>query len=82
MEWTEEDDEGGPAFVVRRIQPYQATKTYRCPGCDHDIAEGVGHVVAWREGDVEERRHWHRPCWEQRHHRGPRVMRGRSAPRY
>jgi len=30
---------------VRRVQPYEATKRYACPGCHRDIAVGVGHVV-------------------------------------
>ncbi len=77
MEWTEPDGEGGPDFVVRRIQPYQASKPYRCPGCDQEIPAGTGHVVAWREGDVEGRRHWHRPCWSRRSDRRPRVYRAR-----
>ena len=27
---------------MRHVQPYQAEKTYRCPGCDHEIAIGLG----------------------------------------
>jgi len=27
---------------VRHVQPYEATKTYRCPGCDHEISPGTG----------------------------------------
>ena len=30
---------------VRHVQPYQAVKTYRCPGCDHEIPPGLGHEV-------------------------------------
>lgn len=77
-----EESDDGLSYVVRRIQPYQATKTYRCPGCDQEIVPGVGHVVSWREDDVDERRHWHTPCWDRRAHRGPRVQRSRNAPRY
>ncbi len=69
-------------YVVRRVQPYQAAKAYRCPGCDQEIGPGVGHVVAWREGDTESRRHWHAPCWERRDDRRPRTVRSRNAPRY
>ena len=43
------------------MQPYQATKTYRCPGCDHPIPPGTGHIVVVPER-VEDRRHWHRAC--------------------
>ncbi|MFD0537435.1 hypothetical protein ACFQY7_30485 [Actinomadura luteofluorescens] len=60
-----------------------AAKPYRCPGCDQEIAPGVGHVVAWRAGDGgDDRRHWHRPCWQARNRRTPRVLRSRNAPRY
>ncbi|HZG94366.1 MAG TPA: hypothetical protein VEZ46_06600 [Mycobacteriales bacterium] len=68
--------------VVRRIQPYQATKTYRCPGCDQEISPGVGHVAVWREGELDERRHWHTACWHARETRRPRVQRSRDAPRH
>ena len=30
------------AVDVRHVQPYQADKTYRCPGCDHEIRPGEG----------------------------------------
>jgi hypothetical protein len=40
-------------------------KTYRCPGCGHEIRPGVPHLVVVSEGDVEGRRHWHTPCWRQ-----------------
>ena len=49
---------------VRRIQPYQALKTYRCPGCDHEIRAGEGHLVVVPKLDPEGRRHWHGSCWE------------------
>jgi hypothetical protein len=39
------------------------TKVYRCPGCDHEIALGTPHIVAWPADRVEDRRHWHTPCW-------------------
>lgn len=68
--------------VVRRVQPYQAGKVYRCPGCDQEIGVGIGHIVAWPEGDLEARRHWHSSCWQARDQRAPRILRGRSAPRY
>ncbi|MBA8825218.1 hypothetical protein FHX42_002569 [Saccharopolyspora lacisalsi] len=60
--------EAGPDgdWLVRTIPAAQATKLYRCPGCDHEIRPGVSHVVAWpadEHGSVEERRHWHTGCW-------------------
>jgi hypothetical protein len=56
---------GGPeGWQVRVIQPASATKEYRCPGCNQEIRAGTKHVVAWREDDLEGRRHWHLPCWQ------------------
>ena len=55
-----------PAFgpvEVRHVQPYEAVKTYRCPGCDHEIAAGTGHEVVVPVDAPELRRHWHSPCW-------------------
>ncbi len=56
---------------VRRVQPYQAVKTYRCPGCSQDIAAGTGHVVVVPVEAPDLRRHWHAPCWENRARRRP-----------
>ena len=59
-------------WSVRRIPPGAATKTYRCPGCDHEIRPGVAHVVAWpadERGDLADRRHWHIGCWHARDRR-------------
>jgi hypothetical protein len=64
---------------LRVMQPYQAAKTYRCPGCDQEIFPRTLHVVVWPEGSPELRRHWHRACW-QRHaavlQRGQQRRRG------
>jgi hypothetical protein len=62
---TEPDEE------VRRVQPYQATKTYLCPGCHGDIAPGTGHLVVVPAGAPDLRRHWHHACWEMRARRRP-----------
>ena len=56
---------------VRRIHPYQATKYYLCPGCNQDIVPGLSHVVVVPMHDPDLRRHWHTPCWENRHRRRP-----------
>ena len=65
----------GYDYEVRQIPGARATKTYRCPGCDHEIRSGTPHVVVWRvdmgEADVEDRRHWHTPCWANRATRSP-----------
>ena len=57
--WTEPD--GG--VEVRHVQPYEAEKMYRCPGCDHEIRAGEGHEVVVPNDAPEERRHWHSGCW-------------------
>ena len=64
-------------WVVQRITSSGATKTYRCPGCDHEIRPATPHVVAWPAGmldddAVDDRRHWHTPCWNARARRLPR----------
>jgi hypothetical protein len=56
---------------VRRIQPYQARKTYICPGCNQDIPPGVGHVVVVPREAPDLRRHWHSGCWANRTRRRP-----------
>jgi hypothetical protein len=65
----------GYGYEVKPIAAARATKTYRCPGCDHEISPGTAHVVVWpadlRETAVDERRHWHTPCWTNRTNRGP-----------
>jgi hypothetical protein len=42
-------------WVVRAMPGAASVKTYRCPGCDQEITPGA-----------EDRRHWHRPCWDGR----------------
>ena len=41
-------------------------RLYLCPGCNQDVAPGVGHLVVVPELAPEDRRHWHHPCWEHR----------------
>ncbi|WP_165960668.1 hypothetical protein [Actinocrispum wychmicini] len=68
--------ESGPDgdWYVRSVTG--STKVYRCPGCDHEIQAGVPHVVAWQaDGTVDDRRHWHRACWDARLRRGPTSRR-------
>jgi hypothetical protein len=47
----------------RPVGGHAAVKTYRCPGCDHEIALGQPHVVAWHDEALDDRRHWHTACW-------------------
>lgn len=56
---------------VRRIQPFQALKSYLCPGCNQEIPEGLGHFVVVPLDAPDLRRHWHIACWEHRHRRRP-----------
>ena len=58
--FTEDDPD---AVEVRHVQPYQAVKPYRCPGCDHEIRPGEGHEVVVPVDDPGARRHWHTGCW-------------------
>jgi hypothetical protein len=51
------------AVDVRHVQPYEATKTYRCPGCDHEITPGTGHEVVVPRDAPDRHRHWHSACW-------------------
>lgn len=53
-----------PGWKALVITKERAVKEYRCPGCDHEIRAGVEHVVAWRLGEDEHRRHWHTGCWQ------------------
>lgn len=50
---------------VTTIQPYQAVKSYHCPGCGRAIPPGTGHVVVVPVAAVDLRRHWHKGCWAQ-----------------
>ncbi|MGX6511891.1 ATP/GTP-binding protein [Rhodococcus sp. SJ-2] len=78
--WATTRSESGPAgaeseqFTVRTVPGSRATKLYRCPGCDHEIAPGTPHIVAWSTdvpGGADDRRHWHNGCWSARARRGP-----------
>ncbi|KZM76082.1 ATP/GTP-binding protein [Nocardia terpenica] len=65
-----EEGPGGETYIVRTVPGARAVKTYRCPGCDHEIPPGVAHIVAWAaEGGEDDRRHWHTGCWKGRHTR-------------
>ena len=72
MTMTVERDPMGLTVEVRTIQPYQATKTYVCPGCNRDIPAGTGHIVAVPHDAPDLRRHWHKGCWRARDRRPPR----------
>ncbi|OSC41102.1 hypothetical protein [Mycobacterium decipiens] len=76
--WALRRVETGPdaeEYEVRPVAAARAVKTYRCPGCDHEIRSGTAHVVVWPadspQAGVDDRRHWHTPCWAHRDTRGP-----------
>jgi hypothetical protein len=56
---------------IRRVQPYEAAKTYVCPGCTQEIVPGTGHLVIVPRGAADLRRHWHHSCWARRTTRRP-----------
>jgi hypothetical protein len=58
----------GP-IEVRHVQPYQAVKPYTCPGCNHEIAAGLGHEVVVPTLAPDLRRHWHSGCWHREQRR-------------
>ena len=69
---------------VRHVQPYQAVKTYRCPGCDHEIPPGHGHEVVVPRDAPEDRRHWHTRAGTESRRAAPSSRRGlalRTRPR-
>ncbi|MGD0982408.1 MAG: hypothetical protein ABSA65_01165 [Acidimicrobiales bacterium] len=66
-----DDPMGAGTAQIHRIQPYQADKTYICPGCNQEIRPGTGHLVIVPVSDPTSRRHWHSPCWEHRARRRP-----------
>jgi hypothetical protein len=49
-----------PGVDVRVVM---GDKTYRCPGCDHEIRQGISHLVVVPLDDPGSRRHWHSECW-------------------
>ena len=68
-------DGGFGPVEVRRVQPYEATKTYVCPGCHQQISRGTGHYVAVPADAPDLRRHWHKAVL------GPSLERRLDRPR-
>jgi hypothetical protein len=63
--------DAGDAVEVRLVHPFEARKSYLCPGCQQEINPGTGHVVVVPLAETDLRRHWHRACWEHRARRRP-----------
>ncbi|AKE41629.1 Uncharacterised protein [Corynebacterium kutscheri] len=59
----------GEIYLVRQMGSHAAVKHYICPGCNQTIPPGIAHVVAWPRDygrGLDDRRHWHRACWQRR----------------
>ncbi|MDO4898255.1 MAG: ATP/GTP-binding protein [Rothia sp. (in: high G+C Gram-positive bacteria)] len=63
----------GGDWMVQYIPAINALKTYKCPECERAIPPGTAHLVIWQQDHmfgkgraIEERRHWHKGCWETR----------------
>lgn len=73
----------GEDWNIRHVAGASAQgKTYRCPGCDQMIPDGVPHIVAWPDHSGVDERHWHKACWNARDRRTTRVQRSRNAPKF
>ena len=66
---TIEPGPGGEDYHVAHARLRE--KSYMCPGCSQEIPPGQPHLVAWAadglfgpEAAAEDRRHWHKGCWE------------------
>lgn len=60
------------AALCRKVHPFQASKSYLCPGCGNDILVGMGHYVVVPHFDPGWRRHWHETCLRRAFERGPK----------
>ncbi len=70
----EEVEFAGQLWSVRRVRGNDSGRTYRCPGCQQEVSAAVAHTVVWPSETMqglENRRHWHTPCWEARETRRP-----------
>jgi len=56
------------------VRTVSSEKSYRCPGCDHEIRPPTAHLVVVPIDDPDARRHWHTECWR----RELRRTRGRE----
>ena len=52
----------GHDYEVRPVAGARAVKTYRCPGCDHEIRSGTAHVVVWPADSRRRGRRSRRPA--------------------
>ncbi|GAB76688.1 hypothetical protein [Austwickia chelonae] len=62
-------------WFVRRVAGRDPGRRYLCPGCQQTLAGDIAHVVVWPAdglGGLDDRRHWHSRCWQNRSRRPPR----------
>lgn len=53
----------GTLAELQTIQPYNALKSYLCPGCNQEIRARTGHLVVVPLNHPDDRRHWHKACY-------------------
>lgn len=54
------------ALTVRHVMASAAHSEYLCPGCNQVIPPGIGHYAVVPDRFPDDRRHWHRGCWDRR----------------
>lgn len=67
------DPSTNQAALCRKVHPFQASKSYLCPGCGQDIPLGMGHYVVVPHFDAGSRRHWHETCLRRAFERGAKA---------
>lgn len=64
----------GQSWAARQVRGNDSGRSYLCPGCQQEVSAAAPHTVAWPVAamhGVENRRHWHTPCWNARGRRRP-----------
>jgi hypothetical protein len=72
--FTADVEYAGQVWSSRPVRGNASGRSYRCPGCQHEVSAAVPHTVAWPAeamSGVDNRRHWHTPCWQARERRRP-----------
>lgn len=72
--WVSTTRYAGQEWSVRQVRANDSGRTYVCPGCQQQVSAGVSHAVVWPNdgmGGLDNRRHWHTPCWSARERRRP-----------
>jgi hypothetical protein len=64
----------GQVWSVREVRGNDSGRSYLCPGCQQQVGAATPHTVVWPEDamqGIDNRRHWHTPCWAARERRRP-----------